>query len=99
MVNSMSTLKFIKHSLIKLFGGCYLLLIHNVILYRLLGDRVLTDYHIDCTSKEIDYHKLRMEQGVPEGTTELPPGQCLPLEMNLDYMNGGIKFTNYVLLL
>jgi len=35
-----------------------------------------------------DYHQLRYEVGVPEGEKDLPLGKCLPLESNLDYLNG-----------
>ena len=28
--------------------------------------------------------------GIPEGMDEIPVGKALPLEYNLDYMNGGI---------
>ncbi len=38
------------------------------------------------------YHQHRMRQGVPEGAGELPPGQCLPFEVNLDILNGGVTF-------
>ena len=36
------------------------------------------------------YHRHRLEMGIPEGMDEIPVGKALPLEYNLDYMNGGI---------
>ena len=39
------------------------------------------------------YHRHRLEMGIPEGVDEIPVGKGLPLEYNLDYMNGG-KFMN-----
>ena len=35
-----------------------------------------------------DYHKRRFEFGIPEGIEDLKPGKCLPLESNIDFMNG-----------
>ncbi|CAL1528939.1 unnamed protein product [Lymnaea stagnalis] len=37
---------------------------------------------------EQDYRVQRFKLGIPEGITDLPPGNCLPLESNLDLMNG-----------
>lgn len=37
-----------------------------------------------------EYHRHRITHGVPEGIKELPPGQCLPFEINLDLMKGGV---------
>ncbi len=37
-----------------------------------------------------EYHKRRIANRIPEGTQELPPAQCLPFDVNLDIMNGGI---------
>ncbi|KAL3881478.1 hypothetical protein ACJMK2_027917 [Sinanodonta woodiana] len=37
---------------------------------------------------ETSYHERRYEWGIPEGTTDLPPGNCTPLESNLVFMNG-----------
>jgi hypothetical protein len=34
------------------------------------------------------YHKLRVQAGVPEGPTEFVPNESLPLNMNLDLLNG-----------
>ena len=36
------------------------------------------------------YHENRVKWGIPEGPEDLPFGNCLPLECNLVYMNGGI---------
>ncbi|KAH8280988.1 hypothetical protein KR054_006388 [Drosophila jambulina] len=37
---------------------------------------------------ESNYQVLRYKLGVGEGTKELPPGKCFPLEANADYLNG-----------
>lgn len=53
--------------------------------YRMLLNQDLTGLsfdNIDC------YQEDRYQLGVPEGAQELPYGKCLPLEYNLDYMNG-----------
>lgn len=61
--------------------------------YSALGERVLIKNRSSLPAEGIDsYHTLRLQCGVPEGTQEMPPGHCLPLEMNIDYMNGG-KYT------
>lgn len=36
-----------------------------------------------------DYHVRRIMLGVPEGIDDFIAGMSLPLECNLDYMNGG----------
>merc|ERR1719266_1315628 len=35
-----------------------------------------------------DYQVLRYRQGIPEGSLEIPPGKCTPLEYNIEYMHG-----------
>ncbi|XP_016926145.4 putative transferase CAF17 homolog, mitochondrial [Drosophila suzukii] len=35
-----------------------------------------------------NYQLLRYKQGVGEGSSELPPGKCFPLEANADYLHG-----------
>lgn len=40
-----------------------------------------------------EYHVHRIMSGVPEGMDDFIPGTSLPLECNLDYMNGG-KYYN-----
>ncbi|XP_060731373.1 putative transferase CAF17 homolog, mitochondrial [Tachysurus vachellii] len=35
-----------------------------------------------------DYHRHRYKIGVPEGVQDLPPGEALPLESNLVFLNG-----------
>lgn len=55
-----------------------------------LGHRILSEsFPNDITTNELEeYHSKRILNGIPEGTLDLPPGGCLPLECNLDYMNG-----------
>ena len=36
------------------------------------------------------YHQLRLRMGVAEGAHDIPPGQLLPFELNLDYLQGGV---------
>lgn len=43
------------------------------------------------TEEESEYHKKRLQWGIPEGVHDLPPGNCLPLESNLVFMNGGTR--------
>lgn len=57
------------------------------------GHRVIVETSDVINSTEIvndieGYHACRIELGIPEGGIDLPPGKCLPLECNLDYMNG-----------
>lgn len=57
---------------------------------HLLGHRILMDNQPQgVVAEDISlYHQARLSNGIPEGETDLPPGNCLPLESNLDYMNG-----------
>ena len=36
-----------------------------------------------------EYHRHRISYGIPEGSREIPPAQCLPFEVNIDLMKGG----------
>ncbi|XP_062578401.1 putative transferase CAF17 homolog, mitochondrial [Saccostrea cucullata] len=52
---------------------------------------VLAATDTDCevqVGEEREYHIQRYKTGLPEGTLDLPPGQCLPLESNLVFHNG-----------
>ncbi|XP_055342814.1 putative transferase CAF17 homolog, mitochondrial [Paramacrobiotus metropolitanus] len=40
------------------------------------------------TTDEGRYRKFRYINGIAEGKTDLPPGECFPLESNLDYLSG-----------
>ncbi|EDW24189.1 GL23521 [Drosophila persimilis] len=64
-----------------------------------LGTRILapTDFNgllrakemiVTPPSSERNYQLLRYKQGVGEGSEELPPGKCFPLEANADFLNG-----------
>lgn len=44
------------------------------------------------TREEKEYHIQRYKVGLPEGTVDLPSGNCLPLESNLVFHNG-VSFT------
>ena len=63
---------------------------------RDLGWRVVVSSGLDVASlhssavesDEEEYHEKRCRLGVCEGVVDLPPGKALPLESNLDYMNG-----------
>ena len=41
----------------------------------------------EASTEEYTLH--RYQWGVPEGVVDLPPGESLPLESNLAFMNGG----------
>ena len=61
-----------------------------------LGDRILSQTSLSSDASTIkEYHIHRMKCGIAESTEELPPGQCLPFEVNLDFMNGGMKVLLY----
>ena len=47
-----------------------------------------TDFGSSSLADEMEYRKFRYQLGVPEGSLELPPGECLPLESNADYLSG-----------
>ncbi|XP_017124206.1 putative transferase CAF17 homolog, mitochondrial [Drosophila elegans] len=68
-----------------------------------LGTRVLAPTNMDWAkltksfadfgiatpaSSDSNYQLVRYKQGVGEGSSELPPGKCFPLEANVDYLNG-----------
>lgn len=63
---------------------------------RELGWRMVVSSGVDVSSlhssavesDDRDYHERRCRLGVCEGVVDLPPGKALPLESNLDYMNG-----------
>lgn len=56
------------------------------------GERIIVDKEasgqLSMIDEEAGYHERRYRLGIPEGTTDLPPGNCFPLESNLVYMNG-----------
>ncbi|BFZ10133.1 hypothetical protein BsWGS_13172 [Bradybaena similaris] len=56
------------------------------------ADRIITaqDNLESPLGKSIEehYREHRYHWGIPEGVSDLPPGKCLPLESNLDFMNG-----------
>nr|XP_039262588.1 putative transferase CAF17 homolog, mitochondrial [Styela clava] len=59
----------------------------------MLGHRLVVENMSESDSALINmdinaYHHKRHYIGVPEGPLDLPPGTCLPLECNLDFMNG-----------
>lgn len=43
----------------------------------------------DCEKVKGAYDVIRYKIGLSEGTVDLPPGHCLPLESNLVFLNGG----------
>ncbi|XP_017014511.2 putative transferase CAF17 homolog, mitochondrial [Drosophila takahashii] len=68
-----------------------------------LGTRILAPTDMDWTkltksfaefgiataaSADNNYQLLRYKQGVGEGSSELAPGKCFPLEANADYLHG-----------
>ncbi|KAF4523772.1 hypothetical protein B566_EDAN013600 [Ephemera danica] len=58
-----------------------------------LGYRIIAPTTIDVVSDlggkiSNDYENMRYRLGVGEGTEELPPGNCFPLEVNCDYLHG-----------
>ncbi|XP_054711633.1 putative transferase CAF17 homolog, mitochondrial [Uloborus diversus] len=64
---------------------------------KLLGFRILTKKDIDfpkLLSEKFNiiegnkYTQLRYSLGIGEGVTDHPPGNCLPFETNVDYLNG-----------
>lgn len=36
-----------------------------------------------------EYRRYRYQLGLAEGVTDLPPGEALPLESNIVFLNGG----------
>ncbi|KAH8250390.1 hypothetical protein KR026_011909 [Drosophila bipectinata] len=46
------------------------------------------EFSASPASEDCNYQLLRYEQGVGEGSLELPPGKCFPLEANADYLHG-----------
>ncbi|XP_033629814.1 putative transferase CAF17, mitochondrial [Asterias rubens] len=55
----------------------------------LAQDESLTCLVPDATEASVDEYRLhRYRWGVPEGVIDLPQGESLPLESNLEYMNG-----------
>ncbi|KAK7478885.1 hypothetical protein BaRGS_00029866 [Batillaria attramentaria] len=60
------------------------------------GQRVIFrrgEESLPCVDQdEAGYRALRYRWGIPEGPNDLPPGNCLPLESNLAFMNG-VSFT------
>ena len=64
-------------------------------LYSSLGERLLIK--TETPQEDVDnnllnqYHCHRLSCGVAEGMEELPPGQCLPFDINIDYLQGGNK--------
>ncbi|KAL5009718.1 hypothetical protein ScPMuIL_012023 [Solemya velum] len=58
------------------------------------GWRIITksaasdEYQESRVSGEYAYHESRYRWGIAEGMLDLPPGNCFPLESNLEYMNG-----------
>lgn len=38
-----------------------------------------------------DYTLHRIIHGVPEGPTDIPPGQAFPMDSNMDFMGGSMS--------
>ncbi|KAK7108839.1 putative transferase CAF17 homolog, mitochondrial [Littorina saxatilis] len=60
------------------------------------GQRVLlksgNESLVTIGGNQEQYESLRYRWGIPEGPTDLPPGECTPLESNLTIMHG-VSFT------
>ncbi|XP_063627762.1 putative transferase CAF17 homolog, mitochondrial [Cydia splendana] len=64
--------------------------------YRVLSTALLNgsqvakhiNENIEVQSSDEGYHYLRYKLGVSEGSDDLPPGSCFPLEANCDYLHG-----------
>ena len=66
------------------------LLGHRIIASKDLGiDKITSSCNVEIDSnKPESYRWLRYFLGVGEGVSELPPGECFPLESNCDYLHG-----------
>lgn len=63
----------------------------------LLGYRAIVPHTVNLESGmklqnsgiyDMSYRSLRFNLGIAEGSVELPPGKCFPLEANCDYLHG-----------
>ncbi|GAB1602503.1 putative transferase CAF17 homolog, mitochondrial [Argonauta hians] len=53
------------------------------------GFRLILPHNNKCVSHpEEEYHTRRYQIGIAEGTSDLPPGSCFPLESNLEFLHG-----------